>query len=222
MCGGTSCSQQFYTERGRGAGERRGPRSSGLEIIKRSRDHSVSITAHIDPENKPKSPYLMQTHIHKKRGKSGFLYFCKISVYFFFLQAELLDILALHPISLTLWQCHDTVRDGGGRGAAMTPYATAWHILSWPKWKMISRVWRWRHGTFFIQPSLTDRISNLPLSVQFSGIKKFKLKPDNNRPCLLLTHKSNLCLLPLKATVRRHLNLGPDIRNSKLALLVSV
>ena len=44
----------------------------------------------------------MQTHIHEKRGENGFLYFCKISVYFSFLGAELLNILELHPISLTL------------------------------------------------------------------------------------------------------------------------
>lgn len=108
---GTSCSQQFYTERGR-----RGPGSSGIEIIKRSYDYSVSITAHTGPENKTKSPYLMQTHIHKKGGKQ---YFSKILVYFFFLQAELLNILELHPISLTLWQCHDTRGEGqraGGEG----------------------------------------------------------------------------------------------------------
>lgn len=68
MCAGTSCSQQFYTKK-KGAWERRGPQRSRIEIIKCSCDCKVSISANTGPKNKTKSPYLMQTCIHKKGGK---------------------------------------------------------------------------------------------------------------------------------------------------------
>lgn len=168
MCVGTSCSQQFYTERGRGAWERSSPPSGGIEIIKRSCDSGVSITAHTGPENQTKSPYLLQTHIHKRKGgKNGFLYFRKILVYFFFLWAELLNILELHPVSLMLWQCHDTLGEGhwGGRASASDSVCES---LTYPFLaKIITPLfWGWSHGTgcFFlvnVVPFLTDWIPYL-------------------------------------------------------------
>lgn len=117
MCVGTSCSQQFYTERGRGAWERSGPPSSGIEIIKRSCDSGVSITAHAGPENQAKSPYLLQTHTHTKE-RTDFCIF--VRSWFISSSSELSSLTFLNYIQflsrfgsvMTLW-----ARDSEGRRA---------------------------------------------------------------------------------------------------------
>lgn len=135
MCGGTSCSQHFYTARGKGAWETRGPQSSGIEIIKRSCDYSVSLIAHTGPENKTKSPYHMQTRIHQKRGQTDFCIFVRSQ--FISFSSELSFLTFLNYIQflsrfgsvMTLW-VRD--RDGGGRGSGESSNDSLCDSLTYP------------------------------------------------------------------------------------------
>lgn len=166
MCVGTSCSQQFYTERGRGAWERSGPPSSGIEIIKRSCDSGVSITAHAGPENQAKSPYLLQTHTHTKE-RTDFCIF--VRSWFISSSSELSSLTFLNYIQflsrfgsvMTLW-----ARDSEGRRASAGD--SVCESLTYPSLaKIITPLfWGWSHGTgcFFLVnlvPFLTDWIPYL-------------------------------------------------------------